>query len=99
MKLRGDECVGFQRQYLNCSQRMYTLVFNEGCLSMGLGLALGLSRMVNCWSSGEGGLVINDDVKENEEEKKFIKCLVKSYVSTCIAEELYHMMVTQFQLS
>lgn len=51
MKLHGDEWVGFRRQYLNCSQRTYTLVFNQGCLSMGPGLALGLSRVVRCRSS------------------------------------------------
>lgn len=32
MQLQWDECVGFQRQCLICSQRMHTFVF-KGCLS------------------------------------------------------------------
>ncbi|XP_037673119.1 uncharacterized protein LOC119519504 isoform X1 [Choloepus didactylus] len=71
MKLYVDECVGTQSQYLNRSNRMYTLVFNWGCLSIGSGSG-SWSRLDNeSLQFGVEAFLLNNDV---ELDKVYIIC-------------------------
>ncbi|XP_045145470.1 uncharacterized protein LOC123521618 [Echinops telfairi] len=72
-KLYVDECVGTQSQQLNHSQRLYTLIFNYGCLSIGSIPGHWFRKDNGTVQFSVGAFMLQDDVDESE---IFVTCWV-----------------------